>query len=230
MKAPTLSDKVSETSGSWDNCPCVLPKVGCSHCHCQQARTICPQNLHGQAWTGSGSAPPMPLEAQEGSSDGSASFWWYEQKILPPVSPTQVSVSPGHRVRVANKLGLRSCPRSRETRSESKEKPRHMVPWFPAVITWQLLRPVVCLMPTLQLYSKNDVIKLGSRQQETELVDCAAGTQPTTLHKQYHFMKKSTMVQGVQKLKWGLVNVVAWCSVSAKSWEASDSDGSQLLS
>jgi hypothetical protein len=43
-------------------------------------------------------------------------------------------------------------------------------------------------------------------------------------------MKKSTMVQGVQKLKWGLVNVVAWCSVSAKSWEASDSDGSQLLS
>lgn len=95
MKAPTQSDKeVSENSGSRDNCPGVLPKVGCSHHHCQQARIICPQNPNGQAWTGSGPGPPKPWEHKQRAAVMGQPLSTDRQKILPPFQQ-KVSVSPG---------------------------------------------------------------------------------------------------------------------------------------
>lgn len=64
------------------------------------------------------------------------------------------------RVRVVNTLGL-TKELSLEAEGQGLGVRKDHFTWFSAVRTWQLLRPVVCLMLTLQLYSKNDIIKLG---------------------------------------------------------------------
>lgn len=91
MKDSSLSDKqVSENAGSRDNCLCRFSKVGCSHCHCQQVRTICPENPDKQDWTDSDTAPPSALgKHKEREQRQVGHSLETQQKILPPAPHIQ---------------------------------------------------------------------------------------------------------------------------------------------
>lgn len=144
------------------NCLCIFPKVGCSHCHCQQVRTICAQRIQQAGLDRFRHSPSKcPGKHKEREQWQVGHSLETQQKILPPAPPIQ-QVSRtwmGVRVSFSDMLGVRVLPRAWATRSVRR---KDCFPWFPAVSTRKLLRSAVCLMPTtFKLYSENDVIKLG---------------------------------------------------------------------